>query len=333
MTVLYTPPALALLCLVPLLVFLRYRPGRRPAIRYPEVEVLRRIRPAFAVRAWRLLPLLHACALVCVVVALARPRHGLAERVVRSQGVDIALLIDVSSSMRAEDFSDPRGRRSRLESAQEVMRQFISRRTNDRIALIAFALMPYAVSPLTTDHAWLKRQTDRLSTEMLEDGTAIGSALASAVNRLRRSEAETRLVILLTDGKNNAGAISPETAAQAARAMGVKVYTVGAGSEGYVNIPYRSRYGGIQYRRQWSEIDEEMLRYVAETTGGSYFRARDMKTLGEVYGEIDRMEKTEVEITEYTAYEEAFAGFVVAALLLLGMEKALGLTRLARVPL
>lgn len=327
------PWMLLFLAGIPALVLLRYRLRRRPALRFSDGGVLRRLPASPAVRLRAALPVLYGLGWGCLIIALAQPRHGLQESTVRAEAVDMILLVDVSSSMRAEDLSMPGMAKNRLEIAKEVIDRFIRRRASDRLGLVAFAALPYSVSPLTLDHDWLRRQVDRLSTDMLEDGTAIGSALASAVDRLRDSQAVTKLVILLTDGENNAGRITPENAAQAAQAIGVKVYTVGAGTDGYVNIPVRSPLGGMRYRRQWSEIDEITLKRIAEITGGRYFRAADEAALEQVYDEIDELEKTEIDVEHFTQYEPQFAPFAVAAVLLFALEKLLALTRLGRLPL
>lgn len=326
------PWMLLLLALVPLLVLLRYRLKRRAVLRFSDGSVLQGLRPSWAVRCWPIVPVLYALGLASLVVALARPRTGLEESIVRTEAVDIILLVDVSTSMRALDFSTAGRQKDRLMSAQEVLHTFIERRTSDRLGLVAFAALPYSVSPLTLDHNWLRQQVDRLNTEMLEDGTAIGSALASAVDRLRDSEAESKLVILLTDGENNAGSMSPENAAQAAKAMGVKVYTIGAGTDGYVNIPVQTFTGSVRYRKQLSRIDETTLKEIADITGGRFFRATDSRSLDATYEEIDELEKTVIDVENYTQYEERFAVFVLAGIVCLGAERVLALGRLGRSP-
>lgn len=324
------PWLLALLPLIPLLVFLRY--GRRPGFRFSDGTTLARIRPSWTVRAAVGLPVLYGLGLAALVIALAHPRRGLRESIVRTEAVDIVLLVDVSSSMRALDLAGPEGQLDRLESAKQVISEFMAGRPNDRIGMIAFAAMPYAVAPLSLDHHWLDAQNRRLNTEMLEDGTAIGSAVASAVNHLRESEAKSKVVILLTDGENNAGTISPEDAAQAAKALGIKVYTVGAGTDGYVQVPVRSPFGGLQYRRVFSRIDETTLKEIARITDAAYFRARDRQGLSEVYAAIDELEKTEIDVHHYTQFEARFVPFAVAGMVLLGLEKLLSLGRLGRLP-
>ena len=277
------------------------------------------------------LPLLYSIGLSALVIALAQPRKGLQESIARTEAVDIILLVDVSTSMLAEDFSTKTQRKNRLVSSQEVLDTFIEKRTMDRMGLVAFAALPYSVSPLTLDHIWLRQQVARLRTDMLEDGTAIGSALASAIDRLRDSEAVSKVIILLTDGENNQGSITPLDAAQAAKALGVRVYTVGAGTTGWVQIPVQ--FGGrMTYRKQYSAIDETTLKEIASITGGRYFRATDSRSLEKIYAEIDTLEKTEIDIEHFTQYQENFSMFVVAGLLCLGVERILGTSRLGRLP-
>jgi Ca-activated chloride channel family protein len=282
--------------------------------------------------AHRFLPLVFGLGFICLVVALARPRKGLEESVVRAEVRDIVLLVDVSTSMRAEDLSAAGKRLDRLAAAKEVIERFIRSRGDDRIGLVAFSAMPYTVSPLTLDHGWLVKQLERLETGMIEDGTAIGDGIASAVNRLRESRAVGKVVVLLTDGISNRGVLSPENAAQAARALGIRVYAVGAGASGPVRAPIRDAAGEIRYVLQESGIDEESLAAIADTTGGRYFRATDFAALEEVYARIDEMEKTRVDVRDYTRFEEWFAPFAILGLVFLLLEKGLALTRLGRLP-
>ena len=327
------PWLLLLLIAVPLLVWLRHGRGRRrPALRFSDGDTLAGLPHSWAVRAQPLLPALYGLGLGLLVVVLARPQKGLEESRVTTQGVDIALLVDVSTSMRAIDLSEQGKEMNRLDAAQEVLERFIRKRGQDRMGLIAFSAMPYAVAPLTLDHGWLLTRLKQLETGMLEDGTAIGTALASAVNRLRDSKARSKLVILLTDGSNNAGELSPENAAQAAKALGIRVYTVGAGASGIVAVPAIDPFGRRTYMRQRSDIDDALLTRVAEATGGKYFRAADLDALRAVYDEIDRLEKTEIEVEQYTHYEERFQPFLLAALACLVAERLLYLTRLGRLP-
>ncbi len=321
------PWVLLLLLLAPVLAWLRERRPGRAGMRFSDTRLLTRLPRSWAVHAVRLLPILYGAGLALLVVAAARPRIGLEESRVKTDVVDIVLLVDVSTSMRAEDLSAAGRRMNRLDASKRVIREFVEKRAGDRIAIVSFAALPYTVAPLTLDHGWLLQQLDRLKTGMLEDGTAIGSAIASAVNRLRDSEAESKLVVLLTDGVNNAGDLSPENAARAAEALGIKVYTVGAGTSGIVPVRIRGH-----VVNQYSEIDAETLQRVSDITGARFFRATDFDALRDIYAEIDEMERTEIDIEEYRRFEERFAGFAAAGLVLLLLEKLLSLTRLRRLP-
>ena len=328
------PWFLLLLLLIPWLVYWRYSRRRKPTVKFSDGLKLSKLHPGWATIAQPLLPLLYVLGLFGLVVALSRPQAGLAESRVRAEVVDIVLLADVSTSMLAEDFDEPRlGRRiNRLEAAQEVMRRFVRARSRDRIGLIVFAAMPYTMSPLTLDHDWLIQQIERLKAGMVEDGTAIGDAIASAVNRLRNSKAKSKVVILLTDGINNRGQLSPLNAAKLAQALGIKIYTVGAGKNGLVPYPAQDFFGRKTYQYVESEIDEVTLRQIADTTGARYFRATDWASLSATYDEIDRMEKTEINVDQYTRYEERFAPWLVFGLIALILEKFLSLTRLGPLP-
>ncbi len=325
------PFALLLLLLVPGLVYLRYTRRWKPSLRFSDGQALAQLPAGWAVAAARLLPVLYGIGLAFLIIAVARPRLGLDESRVETEAVDIVLLVDVSTSMRAEDFSTPGHRMNRLDAAKRVIERFIAERPDDRIGMVAFSAMPYTISPLTLDHAWLLQQMERVETGMLEDGTAIGDAIASAVNRLRDSKAKSKLIILLTDGNNNAGKLSPLNAAQAAAALKIKIYAVGAGSSGVAPVPVQTPFG-TQYVQQRVEIDETMLRQIAQTTGALYFRATDLASLQRVYEQINEMEKTRIEVEQYTRFEERFMPFVVLGLLALGLERLLALTRLGRLP-
>jgi len=326
------PWLLLLMLLIPALVYLRYARRRRASIRFSDGSQLARLPPGWAVLAQPLLPVLYGAGLLFAIVALARPQKGLEESRVRTEGIDIILCVDVSTSMLAEDFSTGGNPINRIDASKEILDRFIRKRPHDRMGLVAFAAMPFTMAPLSMDHGWLLQQVTRLETGVLPDGTAIGSGLASAVNRLRDSQAKSRIVILLTDGANNRGEISPLNAAQAAQALDVKVYTIGAGSDGMVRIPVRDPFGGTRYIRQPSDIDEPTLIQMAKMTGGNYYRARDMSDLREIFDEIDQLEKTEITIDQYRHFEERFQPYLLLALALLGLEKLLALTRLGRLP-
>lgn len=326
------PWLLLLLLLVPGLTFLRYRRTRQSAIRFSDAGRMARIGPSWAILLQPILPILYTLGLLLAVIALARPQKGLDESNVRVEGIDIVLCVDVSTSMLAEDFATTKKPINRIDACKEVVEEFIGHRSYDRIGLVAFAAMPFTMAPLSMDHGWLLQQVKRLETGKLPDGTAIGSGLSAAVNRLRDSEAKSKTVILLTDGVNNAGQVTPLNAAQAAKALGIKVYTIGAGTDGMVRVPVRDPFGGSRYVRQPSEIDEPTLEQMAEITGGKYYRARDLNALKAIYDEIDRLEKTEINVDQYRYYEELFMPFIAWALALLALEKILALTRLGRLP-
>lgn len=320
------PLVLLLLLAVPALVWLRYTRRRQAPLAFSDGAALLGLprSPWLALR--KLPPALFAAGLVFLIAAAARPQKGMSESRVETEGVDIVLVVDTSTSMRADDFSTATKRMDRLDAAKAVLAQFIQARPDDRLGIVAFAAMPYTIAPLTTDHAWLMLQMDRLQTGMLEDATAIGDAIASGVNRLRDSKAKSKIVILLTDGIHNAGRLTPPDAAQAAAALGIKVYTVGAGSD-------QPRATGIfGFVQGGNEIDEATLKKIAEITKAKYFRATDLKSLEETYKAIDQMEKTKIELDQFTRYEEKFAPFLVLGLLCLAIETLLGFTRLGRLP-
>jgi Ca-activated chloride channel family protein len=316
------PYCLLLLLLIPVLLWWRTR-RRAPTVCFPNGTLLHRLPRTSAVRLQPLLPALFALGLLCLIVGLARPQRGVHESRVHTTGIDLLLLLDLSTSMETPDFSRNGERQTRIDSAKQVLSEFIAKRRDDRIGLVAFSALPYAVAPLTTDHNWLLQRLETLRTGMLEDGTAIGDAIASAVNRLRDSEAKSRIVILLTDGINNRGELSPENAAQAAAALGIKIYTVGVGG----GQPVRQ---GL-FWQAIQEIDEAALKRIAELSGAQSFLARDLQTLEAVYNEIDQLEKTEIEMQNYSRYEELAGGWLAAALLFLTLEKVLALSRFGRI--
>ncbi|HHM21686.1 MAG TPA: VWA domain-containing protein [Bacteroidetes bacterium] len=272
------------------------------------------------------LPLLRALALIALVTALARPRLHIQEQKVNAEGIDIFLVIDLSSSMLAQDF-----RPDRLEVSKQVAANFVDKRPYDRIGLAAFAGEALTECPLTTDHEMLKEFIGQLRCGMLEDGTAIGMGLATAVNRIKDSQSKSKVVILLTDGVNNAGYIKPMTAAEIAKEFGVRVYTIGVGTEGQALAPTSRRSDGrYQFSLTRVEIDEQLLTRIAELTGGKYFRATNERRLQMIYDEIDRLEKTKIEITTDYKYSEEYYRFVWAAVVLLLLEVLLRITVLRR---
>jgi len=326
------PWFLLLLGLLAILLPWRRRAAREAAVRFPSLGVLRLVAPAGAAHRRAVLGVLRALVLALVVVALARPQLGTAETTVHREGVDVVLAVDVSGSMLAEDFSLDGTRSSRLDAVKSVVRDFVAARPQDRIGLVLFATRPYTQAPLTLDHGWLLQNLARAKVGMIEDGTAVGSALATAADRLRASTAPSKFIVLLTDGQSNAGRITPQTAAEAAAALGIKVYTVGAGTRGTAPFPVQDFFGNTVYRPIEVDVDEPTLQQIAKTTGGKYFRATDTPSLREVYTEIDKAEKAPFDAPEFLDYREGYPWLLWPALGLLLLEVGLGETVLRKLP-
>jgi len=322
------PVVLLLLVLVPVVAWAQVRRSRRGAsIQYSAVDVVRAAGGTWA-RWTRHTPVgLRALALAALIVALARPQTGITTENVLTEGIDIVLVLDVSSSMLAEDLEP-----NRLEAAKAVAMNFVAGRRNDRLALVAFAGQAFTQAPLTFDYGVVRSLIGELEIGMIEDGTAVGMGLATAVKRLQASDAASKVVILLTDGRSNRGEIGPVTAAQMARALDVRVYTIGAGSQGTARVPVQSPLGGTRYATMEVDIDEPTLREVAEVTGGRYFRATDSESLASIYAEIDELERTEIEIENFTQFGEEFPLPLGLGFLLLMAELALSQTALRRLP-
>ncbi len=323
------PWCLLALAVIPLLSYWRMRRlWREPALRFPELALLAALPPALWARlAW--LPFaIRMLAIALLVVALARPQKGAAGEEIVAEGVDIMLVIDVSSSMLAEDFRP----NNRLHVAKEVVADFIQRRGSDRLGMVVFARHALTKTPLTLDHDILLTQLEDVEIGIIADGTAIGNAIASGVNRIKASDAKSKLMILLTDGENTAGEIDPLTAARLAKTFGIKIYTVGVGRGGMVPFPFRDPLYGVVYQNVEIPIDEESLTKIADTTGARFFRARDAQSLKAVYEEIDTLERTEIEQVQYVRYTELAPRFMTVALLFLVVELALSRTRLRRFP-
>jgi Ca-activated chloride channel family protein len=327
-----SPWLLALLALLPLVLPRWRRSDRQAALRYPTLAVLRAVAPAGAARRRIVLGLLRAAAFALLVVALTRPQMGAAETKLHREGVDVVLAVDVSGSMLAEDFTLGKERANRVDVVKSVVQEFVASRPEDRIGLVLFAARAYTQCPLTLDHGWLLQNLDRAKVGMIEDGTAVGSALASATNRLRASTAKSRFIVLLTDGQSNAGRVTPETAAEAAATLGIKVYTIGAGTRGMAPYPAQDMFGNKVYRPMAVDIDEDTLKRIAQKTGGRYFRATDTQSLRDVYAEIDRAEKTPFEAPQFLDYRELYPWLAWPALALLLMEIGLAETVLRKLP-
>ncbi len=265
----------------------------------------------------RILQYIRIIAIVLLIVALARPQGGVSFKEINTHGVDIVISIDVSSSMLGEDL---RPKTSRLQVAKEVALDFIKKRRNDRIGLTAFARRAYTQCPLTLDYNILKSFMDMMKIGMIEDGTAIGSGVAVSLARIKKGKAKSKVVILLTDGVNNAGNINPLTAANLAKSLGIKIYTIGLGTDGYALYPYDDQFFGRRYVKQKVEIDEELLEKIADITGGFYFRAKDEDSLRNIYDHINKLEKSEIKSKEYTLYSELYHYFLYVALLMIFLE-------------
>ena len=314
------PHLLWLLTLLPLLALLRGKRGAAPALVFSTTSLITFLAEGRKARPGRLLAALRLLALALLIVACARPQQGSTTTEIEASGIDILLAVDVSGSMEALDFTLQGKPANRLDVVKSVIRQFVEQRPNDRIGLLAFSGRPYMVSPLTLDHDWLLQRLQSLSLGMVEDGTAIGSAIGVGINRLQEKDAKSRILILLTDGMNNAGTVPPIVAAEAAEALGIKVYTIGAGTKGEAPMPMRDGFGRKRLVRVKVDIDDETLGKVAAMTGAHYFRATDTASLEKVYGEINNMETTTRTIKKFENYRELFPWIVGSALILLGFE-------------
>ena len=325
------PWVLLLLVLLPLLAWLRGGRGRAPAVLFSSIEPLRQIGHARRSRAGAFLMSLLLGALALFIVALARPQQGKELSQVQASGIDIMLALDVSRSMLAEDFTIGKDRANRLEAVKQVTEKFIEGRPNDRIGIVAFAGRPYLVSPLTLDHDWLLKNLERLRVGLVEDGTAIGSAIASSANRLKDRESKSKIIVLLTDGDNNSGKVPPATAAEAASTLGIKIYAIGAGTRGYAPVPV-PMYGQTVYRNVKVEVNEPALKQIASIGRGQYYRATDSKSLEGIFNQIDKLERTIVETRRYTQYRDLFGWFLAPGFALLLLQMVLGQTALRRLP-
>jgi len=315
---------------------------RRGSVRFSDLGVLKRLRPSRSLWLRHSLIVLRILGLSLAILAIARPQSGTRNREILTEGVDIVLAIDVSTSMQATDLNH--GTKTRLAVCKKVVSDFVRGRTDDRLGMVVFAGESFTQCPLTLDHGILLNflghvnilmaldPDDVQSTAMVEDGTAIGTALATATNRLRETKAKSKIVVLLTDGVSNKGEIDPITAAKAAAALRVKVYTIGAGSEGTIMQRITDPIFGSRYVPVQVEIDEETLQEIARITSGRYYRATTERSLERIYREISELEKTEIKAKEYVEYTELFGHFLLPGLVLLLIEIVLGNTRFRRIP-
>jgi len=322
------PFVLYFLAIVPLMLFWYWKKNRKisPSISFSVLKIFDGIKPTLREKLVHVPVILRAVALTLFIIALARPQTFSTGENVYTEGIDVAILLDISGSMLAEDFEP-----NRLDAAKDVIDEFIGGRTSDKIGLVVFASQSFTQCPLTIDYSVLRNLLSEIKSGMIEDGTAIGLAIANGVNRLKDSKAKSRIIILLTDGVNNSGEIDPITAAKIAEKFGIRIYTVGVGTKGQAPYPFQTPFG-IRYQMVPVEIDEAVLQQVADITGGNYFRATNNEKLKEIYKKIDEMEKTRVEITSYRNASELFYSWAGFGLMFLILELGLVRSYLRKLP-
>lgn len=323
------PEYLYLLGLIPLLVvwyWFRHR-NSYPEMRFSGIKVFEYLPRSPKTWLVHSLFVLRLMAITLIIIALARPQDVSSTQNIEIEGIDIVMALDVSGSMLARDF-DP----DRLEASKEVANDFIRRRPNDRVALVIFSGEAFTQVPLTTDHAVISSIFRDIKSGMIEDGTAIGDGLATAASRLKDSEAISKVIILLTDGVNNAGSVDPRSAAEIAKMFGVRVYTIGVGTQGTAPYPVQDQFGRTRIQQMDVQIDEELLKEIAAMTGGQYFRAESNKKLQEVYNEIDKLEKSKIDVQEFRRKHENFLPFALIAVGLFILEILLRYLYFRRLP-
>ncbi len=325
------PWILVLLAVIPLMVLSGWRRSGSAHIQFSSLHIFLGLSQPASVPLRRVVPLLRCMAVILIIIALARPQAGVKSIEIQSTGVDIMLCLDTSGSMRALDFSTDGKRDTRMAAVKSVVSEFVHGREHDRIGMVVFGEEAFTQCPLTLDYGVLLSLLDSLEIGMAGDATAIGTALGICVKRFKDIESASRVVVLLTDGVNNTGTVTPLTAARLAQRFGIKVYTIGVGSEGKAPFQVDSLFGK-QYVYLDADLDEDTLRDIARMTGGQYFRATDTEALREIYRQIDAMEKTEVDVKEYTEYNELFLWFLLPALFLLLLEIVLANTRFMKIP-
>jgi Ca-activated chloride channel family protein len=326
------PEWLWALALLPLMWIWRGRMGGVAAIQYSNVDIARDVARSTRSRPFRWLWLLPVLAAALMVIGLARPQLAHGRTPVTASGIDIMLGLDVSGSMQALDFKLAGERVNRIDVVKSVVARFIEERPDDRIGIVSFAGAPYLVSPLTLDHDWLEQNLDRVSVGGADDGTAIGSAIAASVNRLRDSPGKSKIVILLTDGMNNTGKLSPMAAAEAAKAFGVKIYTIAVGVRGEAPVPVKDQDGNTEIVMAKVDVDEKTLQDVSALTGGAFYRATDTASLKSIYQQINRLERTRQAAQQYEHSQDLFGWALFPALALLGLGFGLDNTRFRRLP-
>lgn len=322
------PWILYLLLILPILIAWYIWQGRKKpsAITYSSLKIFKDISPTLRERLRHIPFALRLIGLAFLIIALARPQNYSAGQNVNAEGIDIAMVLDISGSMLAEDFKP-----NRLEAAKNVIDKFVEGRTTDRIGLVIFSREAFTQCPLTIDYSVLRNLLLDIKTGMIDDGTAIGNGIANGVNRLKDSDAESKVIILLTDGVNNAGEVDPSSAAEIAATFGIRIYTIGVGTRGQAPYPVKTPFG-IRYQMVPVEIDEPLMKKIAELTGGQYFRATNNQALEEIYNKIDKMEKTKIEITSYRNAKELYASWLELGFLFLMFELISAKTILRKLP-
>jgi Ca-activated chloride channel family protein len=317
-----------LLLLIPIFIYSHFwRENRRESdFRYSDMKFLAGLRKSWRVRLRHLPFVLRLAAMILLTITLARPQAHDREEKKTTEGIDIILCLDTSTSMAAEDLKP-----NRIEAAKIVAKEFVEGRQSDRIGLVPFAAQSFTQCPLTTDYPVVLSLLSDIRMRMVEDGTAIGMAMGTAINRLRESTAKSKVVILLTDGQNNRGELDPVTAAHAAAALGIKIYTIGVGTRGLAPYPVETMMG-VRYQNIPVDIDEDMLREIASVTGARYYRATDERKLRDIYHQIDQLERSKVETVEYRHVAELYSPWLAGALICLLLEVVLASTGFRKLP-
>lgn len=322
------PIVLILLLAIPALAYWYWKKKEKitPDVSFSSLQIFGKAPVTLKEKLAHIPNYIRLLALALLIIAAARPQSFSSGENIYTEGIDIAMVLDISGSMLAEDFKP-----NRLEAAKKVIDEFIKGRTVDKIGLVIFSGESFTQCPLTIDYSVLRNLLKDIQMGMIEDGTAIGNAIANGVNRLKDSKAKSKVMILLTDGVNNAGHIDPLTSAQIAQKFGIRIYSIGVGTIGHAPYPFQTPFG-VRYQMVPVEIDENILKQIAETTGGKYFRATNNRKLAQIYEEIDRLEKTRVEVTSYRNAKELYFGWALSGLLLLFAEVGLSKLYLRRLP-
>ncbi len=327
-----TPLVLVLIPIVIGFFIWHYRRREDPSFRFSSVVLTGALDPSWKARFAFIPGFIRLGVVILFLIALAGPQSVIEESKITAEGIDIMLAVDCSGSMAAEDFTLNGQRINRLEVVKNAVAEFIAGRHSDKIGFIAFSAKAYMICPLTTDYNWLNTNLSRVRLGMIQDGTAIGSAIATSVARLKNSQAKSKVLILLTDGISNAGSIDPLSAARLAQASGVKIYTIGAGTKGFAPYPVQDFFGRTVYQNVKIDIDEDVMKKISAMTNGKYFRATDTDSLRNIYKEIDSLEKTKIEEIGYRQYKELFVYVLAAALVLLLFEILLVNTLFLKIP-